>query len=72
MSPYIYQYVIGGSVFLVGLIYAARQGYVGFTGRKLASLVVLVRGIAFFRRRSRLLAGSPDGVDAGTALPGRV
>ena len=48
MSPYIYQYVIGGSVFFVGLGYAARQGYVGFSGRKLLNLVVLVGGLLFF------------------------
>ena len=48
MLPYIYQYAIGGSVFLVGLIYAARQGYVGFSGRKLVHLVVLVGGLLVF------------------------
>ncbi len=48
MTPYIYQYTIGGAVFLVGLVYAARQGYVGFTGRKLLNLSVLVGGFACF------------------------
>jgi SSS family solute:Na+ symporter len=48
MDPYVYQYSIGGLVFLIGLIYAARQGYVGFSGRKLINLVVLVGGLLAF------------------------
>jgi SSS family solute:Na+ symporter len=48
MDPYFYQYTIGGIVFLIGLIYAARQGYVGFSGRKLINLAVLVGGLLAF------------------------
>lgn len=48
MSPYVYQYTIGGLVFLAGLFYAARQGYVGFTGRKLLNLIILVGGLGAF------------------------
>ena len=48
MDPYVYQYVIGGTVFAAGLIYAARQGFVGFTGRRLLNLVIMVGGLALF------------------------
>ncbi len=48
MDPYVYQYAIGGAVFVVGLIYAARQGYVGFTGRKAVNLAILVGGLLVF------------------------
>jgi solute:Na+ symporter, SSS family len=48
MDPYIYQYAGGGIVFAIGLFYAAKQGYIGFSGRKLRSLLVLLGGLAFF------------------------
>ena len=48
MDPYLYQYGIGGLVFLVGLIYAARQGYVGLSGRGLRALIVMLAGLMFF------------------------
>ncbi len=48
MDPYLYQYGLGTLVFLVGLIYAGRQGYVGTSGRPLRNLLVLVSGLVFF------------------------
>ena len=45
MDPFIYQYSIGGFIFLVGLGYAFRQGYVGFTGRPLRNLLILMAGL---------------------------
>ena len=39
-DPFIYQYVIGGVIFAVGLIYGARQGYIGFSGSGHGSKVV--------------------------------
>ncbi|MBN2447472.1 MAG: sodium:solute symporter family protein [Phycisphaerae bacterium] len=48
MDPLIYQYTVGGLVFIIGVIYAARQGYVGFTGRGLRNLLILVGGLAVF------------------------
>ena len=48
MDPYLYQYLLGGFVFLIGLVFAARQGYVGFRGRKLLNLAILLGGLAFF------------------------
>ena len=44
MDAFIYQYVVGGVVFAVGLIYAWRQGYVGLRGRGLRNLIILVGG----------------------------
>ncbi len=67
MPPYIYQYMIGGTVFLVGLVYAARQGYVGFSGRKLLNLGVLVGGLLFFAAIQGYLQYAP--MDSTPALP---
>jgi SSS family solute:Na+ symporter len=48
MQTYLYQYAVGGLVFLVGLIYAARQGYVGRSGQPLRWLIAMVGGLSFF------------------------
>ena len=47
MDPFVYQYVVGGAVFAAGLFFAYRQGYVGFSGRRLRNLVILLGGLAF-------------------------
>ena len=48
MDPYLYQYGVGAVVFTVGLVYAARQGYVGLSGSGLRNLVVMLGGLLFF------------------------
>lgn len=48
MDPYVYQYLIGGVIFLIGIIYAARQGYIGLTGHGVRNLLILVVGLIFF------------------------
>lgn len=48
MDPYIYQYTIGGLVFLVGIFYGLRTGALGFSGKPLMWLVTLFAGLAFF------------------------
>ena len=48
MDGYVYQYLIGGTVFGIGVLYAARQGYLGFSGKALRNLVILFAGLAFF------------------------
>ncbi|MFC1705644.1 sodium:solute symporter [Planctomycetota bacterium] len=48
MDPYLYQYGIGGVVFAVGLFFAARQGYVGFSGRGVRNLLLCLFVILFF------------------------
>jgi len=47
VDPFLYVYGIGGTVFVVGLVYAARQGWVGGSGRPLRNLLGLL-GVAFF------------------------
>ena len=59
MDPYLYQYTIGGLVFGIGLLYAARQGYVGFTGRKALHLAVLIAGLLGFAAVQGYLQYSP-------------
>ena len=59
MDPFIYQYAIGGTVFAIGLVYAARQGYVGFTGRKALHLGVLVGGMLAFAALQAYLQYAP-------------
>jgi SSS family solute:Na+ symporter len=48
MDPYLYQYGIGGLVFVVGMVFAVRQGYVGFSGRGLRNLLLMLGGLMFF------------------------
>ena len=48
MDPFIYQYVVGGFVFAIGLSYAWRQGLVGLRGAGLRNLAIALGGLAFF------------------------
>lgn len=48
MDPLLYQYGLGGVVFVFGLIIAWRQGYVGLRGRGLVWLLAMVGGLLFF------------------------
>ena len=48
MDAFQFQYLVGGAVFLVGLGYAYRQGYIGFSGRGARNLVILLAGLTFF------------------------
>jgi len=48
MDAYIYKYMVGTVAFLIGIIYAAKQGYVGLSGRKAVNLAILILGLAFF------------------------
>ncbi len=45
MDPFVYQYLIGGAVFSVGVGFAWRQGYVGTSGSGLRNLLVLLAGL---------------------------
>ena len=45
MDPFVYQYSIGGLVFGAGLYFGFKQGYLGFQGRRLLSLVGLLAGL---------------------------
>jgi SSS family solute:Na+ symporter len=59
VDPFVYQYSIGGVVFLVGMIYAWRQGYLGFQGSALRNLVGMVLGFAFFMGLQAYLEYAP-------------
>jgi SSS family solute:Na+ symporter len=48
MTAYLYSYLVGGVVFAIGLGYAAKQGYVGFSGRKLRNLLMSLGVLLFF------------------------
>ena len=59
MDPYLYQYGIGGLVSLIGLAYAARQGYIGFRGGGRRNLLIMVGGLAFFMALQGYLQYAP-------------
>ena len=46
MDPLLYQYSVGGLVFLVGLGFAWKQGYVSLSGPGLRNLLLMVGGLA--------------------------
>ena len=48
MNPFLYHYGIGSALFVVGMIFAARQGYLGFHGRGLKHLLVCLFVFCFF------------------------
>lgn len=45
MDPLIYQYAVGGIVFAIGLGFAAKQGYIGLSGKPLVWLLVVLGGL---------------------------
>jgi len=45
MDPYLYQYTVGGLVFLVGMLYAYRQGYLGLSGTPLRNTLLMFGGL---------------------------
>ena len=47
-DPLVYSYVIGGVIFVTGLLYAQRQGFIGLHGRGLVRLLVCLGVIGFF------------------------
>jgi len=42
VDGFIYQYVVGGVIFAIGIVFAWRQGYVGTSGRPLFNLCMLL------------------------------
>jgi len=59
MTAYLYSYLVGGVVFAVGLGYAAKQGYIGFSGRKLRNLLLSLGVLLFFALLQGLLQFVP-------------
>jgi SSS family solute:Na+ symporter len=48
VDPFVYQYGVGGIVFAVGMVYAAKQGYLGTSGKGLRNLLICCGGLAAF------------------------
>ncbi len=48
MLPFIYQFTLGGVVFTVGVYFAWRQNYIGFSGAKLRNLLLIFVPFLFF------------------------
>ena len=48
MDTYSYQYLVGGLVFLGGLVFSWRQGFVGLSGSAFRNLILLVFGFAAY------------------------
>ena len=48
MDAFIYQYLVGGLVFAIGLVYGFRQQYFGSQGPGLRNLIVVLVGLFFF------------------------
>ena len=49
MLPYLYQYIVGGAVFGLGVVLAWRTGEIGLDSpRNRRRLAVLLSGLAFF------------------------
>ena len=48
MDPLVYSYIVGGAVFCVGLVYAAKQGYIGLSASGIRNLLACLLVIGFF------------------------
>lgn len=48
MDAYFYTYLVGGVFFLIGMYFAVKHDYVGFTGRKLRNLLISLAVLMFF------------------------
>jgi solute:Na+ symporter, SSS family len=59
VETFAYQYVVGGAVFLVGLAYAWRQGYVGLHGKPGRNLLLLLLGLGVFASLQGILELAP-------------
>lgn len=71
MDALLFELLVGGLVFVVGLLLAARQGYVGLSGRPLKRLLVVVGVAAFFLGLKSYLQYAPmPEVPAGTYTGG--
>ncbi|RMF84512.1 MAG: hypothetical protein D6744_02985 [Planctomycetota bacterium] len=71
MDPFVYQYAVGGAVFFVGVLLAARQGYVGLRGRPAARLAVVLGGFAGFALLQGWLQYAPMQTAEPVAFDGR-
>ena len=70
MDPLLYQYGLGGLVFSVGLYFAARQGYLGFSGSGARNLVILLGGLLLLAAVQGFLQYGPMTETEATPHPG--
>ncbi|CAN5257849.1 hypothetical protein BH23VER1_BH23VER1_18620 [soil metagenome] len=47
MDAFVYSYLVGGTIFVAGMYFAVKQGYVGLRGRGLRNLLISL-GVLFF------------------------
>lgn len=65
MDPLLYQYGLGGLVFVAGMIYAGRQGYLGWSGPGLRNVLITVGGLlALFALQGYLQYGTKSELPA--------
>jgi solute:Na+ symporter, SSS family len=48
MDAYFYSYIVGGGFYIIGMYYAVKHDYVGFTGRKLRNLLISLGVLMFY------------------------
>ena len=48
MDAFIYSYTVGGVIFLIGMYFAYRHGYIGLSGRGLRNLLISLGVLGFF------------------------
>ncbi|YCM44394.1 sodium:solute symporter family protein [Verrucomicrobiaceae bacterium 227] len=70
MDSFIYQYSIGGLIFAIGLYFAARQGYIGFSGRGVRNLIIMLGGLMFFMVLQGYLQYAPMSEQAAVPYTG--
>ncbi|MEZ4265837.1 MAG: sodium/solute symporter [Myxococcota bacterium] len=70
MESYAFQYILGGLIFVVGMVYAWRQGYVGLGGRGLRNLLICVGGLFAFAALQAYLQFAPMGEAAAVPFHG--
>jgi SSS family solute:Na+ symporter len=69
-TPYLYSYLVGGLVFVAGLIIAWKQGYINGTARGLRNLLVCLFVMIFFAALQGYLQFSPMTVMPQVAYDG--
>ncbi|MCZ6597613.1 MAG: sodium/solute symporter [Planctomycetota bacterium] len=70
LDGFSYQYGVGSVVFLAGLVYAARQGYVGLSGAGLRNLLLLLGGLIVFMTLQGYLQYAPMRTAAAVSFEG--
>jgi len=70
MDSFVYQYIVAGVVFIVGIWFGGRQGYIGLAGAGLRNLVIMIAGFLFFMAIQGYLQYAPMTEAAAVPYPG--